>query len=177
MQIPKELRPEGWQHRRLVCRLFKAVYGHIESGEHCERHLKEVIGRLGGDPVPEHPGSFWFPETRLLLANYVDDFLISGPSEHHAYLWARLGDVKNGRIEIEDIGDLRRFLGRHHEVVVHENGTEAVALNMRDYVKAACERYAAIPGVKPFKQVQTPFCPDGSLTAAASSQLRLAVSS
>jgi hypothetical protein len=47
-----------------------------------------------------------------------------------------------------------------------EDGSEGVAFNMREYVKAACERYLSIPGVKPLRQATTPFCPDGSLTAA-----------
>ncbi|MFY9237268.1 MAG: reverse transcriptase domain-containing protein, partial [Roseovarius sp.] len=166
VQIPKELQPEGWQYKRPVCRLMKALYGHPESGGHWERHLTKVIKGLGGEPVPEHPGSFWFPATRLLLTTYVDDFLLSGPAKHHASLWAALGDVKNGGIEIEDIGDLSRFLGRHHDVVLRSDGSEAVAFNMRDYVRAACERYMAIDGVKALKAATTPFCPEGSLTAA-----------
>ena len=128
--------------------------------------MKDVVRRLGGEPIAEHPGSFWFPQTRLILTTYVDDFLLSGPAEHHDELWRQLGDVKNGGIEIEDIGDLNRFLGRHHEPVLREDGSEALAFNMREYVKAACERYAAIPGVKPFKAAATPFCPDGLLTAS-----------
>ena len=73
VQIPKELQPEGWKFRRPVCRLYKALYGHPESGGHWEKHLKGVIKNLGGEPIDEHPGSFWFPKTRLLLTTYVDD--------------------------------------------------------------------------------------------------------
>ena len=50
--------------------------------------------------------------------------------------------------------------------MVTEDGREGIAFNMREYVKAACERYAAIPGVKPLKGATTPFCPEGSLTIA-----------
>ena len=69
-------------------------------------------------------------------------------------------------MEIEDIGDLSQFLGRHHDIVLREDGTEGVAFNIRDYVRAACERYTSIEGTKPFKPASTLFCPDGSLTAA-----------
>ena len=75
-----------------------------------------------------------FPKTRLFLTTYVDDFLLSGPAEHHASLWAALGDVKARGIEIEDVGDLSRFLGRHYDVVITEDGLEAVAFNMQDHV-------------------------------------------
>jgi len=166
VQIPKELRPAHWKFSRPVCRLLKALYGHPESGGHWEKHFTKVIRGLGGEPISEHPGSCWFPATRLLLTTYVDDFLLSGPEEHHDSLWASLGDVKNGGIEIEDIGDLSRFLGRHHDVVVLEDGSEGLAVNMREYVRAACERYSSIEGVKPLKPASTPFCPEGSLTVA-----------
>ena len=69
-------------------------------------------------------------------------------------------------MDIEDIGDLSRLLGRHHDTVILDDGTEGLAFNMRDYTKAACERYAAIPGVKPYRQVPAPFCAEGSLTVA-----------
>ena len=115
-----------------------ALYGHPESGGHWEIHLTKVVKNLGGEPVAEHPGSFWFPSTRLLLTTYVDDFLLSGPSEHHDFLWEALGDVKKGGIEIEDIGNLGRFLGRYHDVVITEDGSEGIAFNMREYFKAAC---------------------------------------
>ena len=136
VQIPKELRPKHWKHGRPVCRLLKALYGHPESGGHWEQHLTKVVKSLGGEPVAEHPGSFWFPATRLLLTTYVDDFLLSGPSEHHDSFWESLGDVKKGGIEIEDIGGLGRFLGRYHDIVITEDGLEGIAFNMREYSPA-----------------------------------------
>ena len=51
-------------------------------------------------------------------------------------------------------------------MVVLEDGSEGLAFNMREYVKAACERYSSIEGVKPLKPASTPFCPEGSLTVA-----------
>ena len=37
---------------------------------------------------------------------------------------------------------------------------------MRDYVRAACERYTSVLGVEALKYASTPLFPDGSLTAA-----------
>ena len=110
--------------------VIESLLRHPESGGHWESHLTRVIKNIGGERIPDHPGSFWFPATRLFLTTYVDDFLLSGPAEHHTGLWAALGDVKNGGVEIEDIGDLSRFLGRHRDIVVLEDGTEGVAFNM-----------------------------------------------
>ena len=110
---------------------------------------------MRGEVLPKHPGSFWFPSTRLLLATYVDDFLLSGPEAHRDSFWKEL----EKRVDTEDIGDLSRFLGRHHDTVIFDDDAEGLAFNMRDYMKAACERYAAIPGVKPFRKVPTPSAP------------------
>eukprot|EP00973_Karenia_brevis_P054546 7580146-Karenia_brevis.AAC.1 len=88
------LRPAHWgiQLDRPVCRLVKALYGHPESGTHWEKHLTEAIERCGGAPVGNHPSSFWFPNTKLLLSVYVDDLLLSGPSKLHDKLWQDLPD-------------------------------------------------------------------------------------
>ena len=69
-------------------------------------------------------------------------------SEHHEAFWAELSK----KVDLEDIGDLSRFLGRHHEAVILPDGGCGLAFDMKDYVRAACERYAALPGVKPFRK-------------------------
>ena len=50
--------------------------------------------------------------------------------------------------------------------MITEDGLEGIAFNMREYVKAACERYTSITRVKPLKGAAPPFCPEGSLTVA-----------
>ena len=41
---------------------------------------------------------------------YVDDLLLSGPAEHNAPFWAKIGKD----VHIEPPEDLERYLGRHH---------------------------------------------------------------
>ena len=114
VRIPKELWPadgswEGKYHQPM-CLLERALYGHPESGAHWERHFSSIIKDLGGEPVPDHPSLFHFSSTGLLLTVYVDDLLLAGPSSQHDDFWKRLGD----RVEIDEVGDLGRFLGRDH---------------------------------------------------------------
>ena len=115
VSIPKEFWPEHWhgKYRRPTCILRKALYGHPESGGHWERHLTKAIRAIGGQPVPNHPSTFWIPESKLLLTVYVDDLLLSGPSEAHDAFWHKL---RHGPIpvNIEDPEPLDRFLGRTH---------------------------------------------------------------
>ena len=93
-----------------MCLLERALYGHPESGGHWERHLSAAVHPLGGEAVKEHPSSFWFEESRLLLTVYVDDLLLSGPEEAHTPFWTKLRQS----IDIENPEPLDRFLGRTH---------------------------------------------------------------
>ena len=110
--IPKEIWPKEWHGKfvRPMCRLKKSLYGHPESGGHWERHLTEAVLKVGGKPVQNHPSSFWFPESQLLLSVYVDDLLLSGPKENHEGFWTEL----RKSIRLGDPESLDRFLGRNH---------------------------------------------------------------
>ena len=160
VQVPKELWEPGWEKRfsRPVCLLVKALYGHPESGSHWEAHLTAIVKSMGGEVIPEHPISFFFPKTGLLLTVYVDDFLLSGPSEAHDPFWTELSK----QVEVEDIGGLDRFLGRYHDILTLD-GEEVLSFNMKDYVLSACQLYEALPGSKPLRHAVTPFVAEGSL--------------
>ena len=115
VRIPTELWPEdgSWEGKFVqpMCLLERALYGHPESGAHWEKHFTDIVlNQLGGQKVPDHPSLFWFPSTRLLLTVYVDDLLLSGPSESHAQFWE---EIKK-HVDIDSVGPLDRFLGRNH---------------------------------------------------------------
>ena len=83
--------------------LVKSLYGHPEAGAHWEAHLEKVIlEELRGEPVDGHPSSFCIPDMQLLLTVYVDDLLLSGPTERHAVFWKKL----SAKIELEEVEDL-----------------------------------------------------------------------
>ena len=115
VHIPRDLQPKEWQGKwtKPMCRLYKALYGHPESGGHWENHLTESVRSLRGEPIWNHPSSFWFPGPKLMLSVYVDDLLLSGPSGAHAKFWE---DLRFGSkpVNTEDPEPLERFLGRTH---------------------------------------------------------------
>ena len=117
--IPPELQPPEWsgKYRQPCCRLLKSLYGHPESGAHWEKHLTEAIITCGGMPLANHPSSYWFAGSQLMLTVYVDDLLLSGPVGRHADMWAAL---RGAGIDLDDAEPLDRFLGRHHHVVRYE---------------------------------------------------------
>ena len=93
-----------------MCRLERALYGHPESGAHWENHFNDAVKTICGKLVKHHPLSFWFAEQKLLLTVYVDDLLLSGPSNSNEAFWKRFG----GKIDIDPPEDLTRVLGRAH---------------------------------------------------------------
>ena len=113
--IPKPLWPKHWhgKYHRPMCLLVKALYGHPESGGHWEKHLTQAVVASGGKPVPEHPSSFFFADEKLLLTVYVDDLLLSGPTQHHDKIWKRL----RAKVSLGDPEPLDRFLGRDHTLL------------------------------------------------------------
>lgn len=115
----------------MVIRLLRSLYGHPEAGVHWERKLGQELLDMGATKVPKFPSSYTFPfYGHLALVVYVDDFLLSGDSGSHDAFWAELSK----RIMMEDVGDLGRFLGRHHTTIAYDDH-ERLAFDMRAYAK------------------------------------------
>jgi hypothetical protein len=95
IKLPPELSPAWWRDHfvRPVVRLIKSLYGHPEAGAHWERHLEEILKGMGAQKCSEFLGNYFFPETRLLLAVYVDDFTLAGPVQGHDKFWHDLAAV------------------------------------------------------------------------------------
>ena len=105
---------------------------------------------------------------------YVDDFILAERSEHHERFWkAPLGD----HIKIDDVGDLGRFLGRHH-CAIEVQGQARFGFDTREYARTIVAEHVAISGVTPRSAV-SPFInvaytdepAAGSLAGRASSVL------
>ena len=59
--------------------VVRVLYSNPESRAHWEKHFTEVVRKIGGIPVPDHPSLFSSPSTGIVLAVYVDDLLLAGP--------------------------------------------------------------------------------------------------
>ena len=171
--LPKELWPQSWkaqQYQKPMVLLVKSLYGHPESGAHWEMHLEKAVKLCGGKPIPGHPSGFWFPKQRCFMTVYVDDLLLSGPTDRHDEIWSALRDPKKGDIRLEDPTPLERFLGRHHDVVALDQSADNVApatalsWNMEDFVDQTVQVYKDLTGVAKLKYASTPFLPDGAVT-------------
>ena len=108
---------------------------------------------MGATKIPEFPSTYVFLSYRhLALVVYVDDFVLSGDSSYHDSFWADLSK----RIMLDDIGDLGRFLGRHHSTVEFRN-QELFAFDMRAYAESIVNDYVRLIGHAKLKRVSTPF--------------------
>jgi hypothetical protein len=163
IELPRELWPKSWvgKYTRPVVLLIKALYGHPESGAHWEAHLESIVRDLGGKPVNNHPSSYFFKESGLLLTVYVDDLLLSGPADAHAAFWAAL----RPKVDLEEVTSLERFLGRGHDEV-NVDGKRALAFNVQEYAQSSVDLYLSLPGSKPLRKASTPFLPEGALLAS-----------
>ncbi|CAE7231161.1 unnamed protein product [Symbiodinium sp. CCMP2592] len=171
IELPPELRPAWWREcfAKPVVLLLRALYGHPEAGGLWEKHLKGVLKSMGGQELPEYPGNFWFPETKLLLSTYVDDLTLSGPQEEHQPFWDALCKV----VDVEPPEPVYRILGRNHCTINAEpEGTEnaalgalkgAMAFDMFDYTQQTVDLYKGLTGLKALKHAATPFAPEASL--------------
>ena len=155
VRLPREVWPESWfdehgrpRHKRPVIRLLRSLYGHPEAGAHWERKLEQELLDMGAVRVPEYTSTYTFPSYgHLALVVYGDDFFLSGDSSFDDAFWSELSK----RFMIEDVGDLGRFLGRHHTTVSHE-GHEQLAFDMRAYARDTIQDYVNITNTKTFKK-------------------------
>ena len=108
---------------------------------------------MGSIPIEEYPSTYVFPNyNNLALIVYVDDFVLSGPDGMHDKFWEDLGK----KVLIDDIGDLGRFLGRHHTTIKHDEH-ERFAFDMRAYSKDIVQDFAQLTGATAFKKAASPF--------------------
>ena len=173
IELPLELRPSWWRQKfvRPVVLLVKALYGHPDARGLWERHLKRIVQTLGGEEVPEYPGNFYFPDTKLLLSTYVDDLTLSGPSNQHDNFWKKL----TAQVDVEPPEPIYCILGRNHvltklsQVEGHDQraafrAQEGMLLDMADYARQTVDLYLKISGTEKLKAAATPFCPEGSIS-------------
>ena len=173
IELPPELRPKHWRDKfvKPVVLLVKALYGHPDAGGLWEQHLKKIIRNPSGQEIPEYPGNFFFPDTKLLLSTYVDDLTLAGPSDQHDAFWAKLTSV----VDIEPPEPIYRILGRNHLVMPLSKtegseecaafrAQEALVFDMLDYAHQTVDLYKSITNTKSLKHAATPFLPDGSVS-------------
>ena len=93
---------------------------------------------------------------------YVDDFKLSGPTEHHDTVWALLGE----KIDLSEHTAVKSYLGCQHDAIEKTlaDGTlvKGISYNMEEFIDSCLERYQSLSpsGKVIFKPARTPFASD-----------------
>jgi len=133
--LPKELwTPEMHKMRCPVVRLEKALYGHKNSGVYWSDYCKEQVAKADFIPWPSEnfPSVYWHPEHRLMLIIYVDDMLLSGPKNHMAEAWSKLGENIKLAVPPGDKEDVYTFLGCTHTLREREVNNKKIRCHDTD---------------------------------------------
>eukprot|EP00435_Cladocopium_sp_Y103_P060485 s1600_g22.t1 len=158
VELPSELTPPEFAHIKRPCvKLIRALYGHPEAGWHWDKRFREVMELMGGTHLSNFQSSYWFSDSKMLLTLYVDDMVLSGPSENRSAFWEQLSK----HLEFEEPSSVDRILGRKQEFFQDDSGSY-VAMSMEDFLESACTAYETLTGMK-IKEASTPYMPDGSL--------------
>ena len=98
--------PLGWPSASdsRVVRLLKSIYGLKQSGALWNQWLHTILGEIGFKRTPDDPCVYVHPSHRTIIVVYVDDMVITGPSEQHIqqieqHLASSLTKIKASNIE------------------------------------------------------------------------------
>ena len=91
-----------------VCRLKRALYGLKQSARLWQEKLSRVLRSLGYTPTSANHCIYRKAETGIVIATYVDDFLIFRPRKD------QINELKvklHRALRVEDLGPCQQFLG------------------------------------------------------------------
>ena len=100
--------PQGFQKKKGICRLLKALYGLKQSPWVWYTTFTNFMDELGLEPVDADYSIFIHHKTGTLVALYVDDVLVTGPSRVKIQ---RVKDALNKHFHMTDLGPCSYYLG------------------------------------------------------------------
>ncbi|CAE7497217.1 unnamed protein product [Symbiodinium microadriaticum] len=138
------------------------------------KHLQKLKGRIvyrGDCAKDEYGAAAVYQElgANPTSVQGLNNCLAYGPEAEHQAFW----DELTALVDVEPPEPVFRVLGRNHYIV--DVGSEAedmpsvsasknaMAFDMVDYAQQTVDLYLSLTGSKKLKNVQTPFCPEGSL--------------
>jgi transposase InsO family protein len=134
--------PPDW-----VLKIIKGLYGRHSSGKEWYDTLCDtLINDIGFIRSEIDPCVFTSKQHSLILAVYVDDFLVSA-SDSHEIAW--LLKMLNKRFETRDMGPVKRFLGIDF---YRPDSTGSIFINQGVYIRQILE----ITGMSNCNPTQTP---------------------
>ena len=133
------VQPTGYEdvnHRGYVCRCNKALYGLKQAAREWQLHLKELLNKLGFQPLKTDQGVFTRIQQNgtVILITYVDDILVMATNQSQIdEVYRSLG--KN--LEIKNLGMVDTFLGIK---VIRDRVRRSITLSQDTYTKKILTR-------------------------------------
>ena len=160
MELPPEAIPDEYKklYRRPVVLCTHAIYGHPDAGASWEVYCDEAVKRQGFEPMGENwPSVYFHKKLKLLLAIYVDDLKMAGPTQNLKEGWSLLRQA----IEIEPEVDSGLYLGCeiHYGSEKMSDGHEVrtVTYDMTKFLSDCVSKYRECSGFEgDFPKVPTP---------------------
>ena len=146
MEQPEGFEDPEFPSDKYVLKILKALYGRHSSALEWNETLCDKLTDIGFVRSETDPCIFVSKERSLILAVYVDDFLVSAlDSEQIAWLLAKL----NENFETRDLGPAKRFLG----IDIHRpDPTGPIFINQGIYIRQILSEF----GMSKCNAVPTP---------------------
>ena len=101
--------PEGFERGDdIVCKLVKSLYGLKQAPRVWNLRVRDFLKSVGFTQTYSDPCVYINKETGIILAMWVDDFIIFGQSMDSI---SNLKELLQQEFEMKDLGDLKYFLG------------------------------------------------------------------
>ena len=161
IRLPRAWWPAGWEmkYRDPLCKLLRALYGHPDAGNHWADKIAEELKRLDFIVVDGWSSVYVLnmgPSHVACFVLYVDDLVMFGS--------ARVDEIiikLRVNISMDDPGDLKKYLGVFHRIIVKETQGESIThitFDMEQYFRSAVEDYIELSGWS-LSKVASPFAP------------------
>ena len=119
--------------RECVIELQKPLYGLRQSGACWQEKVREIMGKKGYKPLISDNAIYRNVNTKIIVASYVDDFLLIGPDRS---LLQSLTNSLNEEVSLNDLGDANWFLGVR---IRRSSPTGNVRLDLEQYLERSIQ--------------------------------------
>lgn len=134
------------KYPRRVCKLNKALYGLKQSPRVWYNTFADYMREIGLVPIDADYSVFTDPDTGTIVALYVDDVLVTGPSRPDIQ---RIKDALNAKFKMSDLGPCSYYLGM---TVTRDRTNRTLRLGQSAYI----ERFLRHHGMWESKPQSTP---------------------
>lgn len=150
---PEDAQRLGYSEEGII-ELKKPLYGLKQSGACWQRRVREIMKKNGYYPLISDNSIYYSKITKIIIASYVDDFLLFGPNREA--LKALTEDL-NKAVSLHDLGDASWFLGVR---VRRSSPTGSVRLDQEQYLRRSINELK----ITQSREIKTPPHPVAKLT-------------